>query len=175
MRALSSESGFSAAGISLPDPASIPAAAWDASRPGSPRSTTRTRNPCLRSEIASESPIIPPPRMIASQDFTIEIVEEKNSCRDLACQVWLCSGLIAADASKTLQATSLQPAQIFHDLSLAPIHWADKLPADDPVAINDVGFRYFDGAVLLRNGSEDALVGLLTGLAYREQINAVLF
>ena len=45
-------------------------AAQDASRPGSPFSTTSTRSPCLSSSIASASPMMPAPTTIASQLFT---------------------------------------------------------------------------------------------------------
>ena len=59
-----------AAGVSAPQSASMPAAAWEASRPGSPPSTRSTPAPRLRNSIASDKPIIPPPMMMTSQIFT---------------------------------------------------------------------------------------------------------
>ncbi|MFY9844475.1 MAG: hypothetical protein WAK23_15295, partial [Terriglobales bacterium] len=56
--------------VSAGQSTSIPPAAHEASRPGSPFSTTSTRSPCLFSSIARESPMIPAPMMIASQAFT---------------------------------------------------------------------------------------------------------
>ena len=60
-------------GISSGKSASMPAAAWDASRPGSPRSTIRTVAPRLRSAMESERPMIPPPMMMTSHVFTFRL------------------------------------------------------------------------------------------------------
>lgn len=92
--------------------------------------------------------------------------EENPQCRNVHEQKY---------ARETLVLRPLQTAQIFHDLGLAPVHRANKFAANDATAVNDVSLGNFDGAILLRNGSEDTLVGLLPGLAYREEINAVLF
>ena len=52
----------------------MPPAAQDASRPGSPFSTTSTRSPCLFSSMASDRPMMPAPMTIASQLFTLYIL-----------------------------------------------------------------------------------------------------
>ena len=57
----------------------IPPAAHEASRPGSPFSTTSTRSPRLFNSSASASPMMPAPTTIASQFFTPSIVVRHTS------------------------------------------------------------------------------------------------
>src|SRR5437764_10694543 len=45
----------------------------------------------------------------------------------------------------------LQPAQVFDDLLLLPIHRADELAANHSVAVDDVRFWNLRGAVLVRD------------------------
>src|SRR5579864_9466077 len=69
MRALAVARGSRGAAVSRLQSTSIPPAAWEASRPGSPRSTTKTLAPRLRNAMASDRPMMPPPTMITSQVF----------------------------------------------------------------------------------------------------------
>ncbi len=57
-------------GVSSGKSPSMPPAAQEASRPGSPFSTTSTRSPCCPTQSASERPMMPAPTTIASQVFT---------------------------------------------------------------------------------------------------------
>ncbi len=70
MRALAVASSRNSGRVSAGKSHNIPPAAHDASRAGSPFSTSRTRRPCLFNSRASVSPIMPAPTTIASQVFT---------------------------------------------------------------------------------------------------------
>jgi hypothetical protein len=61
----------------------------------------------------------------------------------------------------------LELAQEIQDLGLAPLHRADKLPANDPVAIDDVGFRPLESAV--------EVAGFLVRITYGWEVYLVVF
>jgi hypothetical protein len=60
----------------------------------------------------------------------------------------------------------LKLSQEIHDFRLAPIHWANELPAKDAVAVDDVGFGKFECPV--------KAIGLLIGIADRKKIDFVI-
>jgi len=70
IRALAAASSRNSGRVSVGQSTSIPPAAHEASRPGSPFSTISTRRPCLFSSRARDSPMMPAPMMIASQVLT---------------------------------------------------------------------------------------------------------
>jgi hypothetical protein len=61
----------------------------------------------------------------------------------------------------------LKLAQEIHDLRLAPFHRADKLAANDPIAIDDVGFRPLESTV--------EVAGFLVRITYRGKVYLVVF
>jgi hypothetical protein len=60
-----------------------------------------------------------------------------------------------------------QPAQILHNLLLAPIYFADEFAPDHAVAIDDVSLRNFERAILRRDGSNHPGISFLARLAHR--------
>ena len=69
----------------------------------------------------------------------------------------------------------LESAQILLNFLLAPVHRADEFAADDALAVNDVGLGKFEGAVARSDRRFDTAADVLSGIADREQINAVIF
>jgi hypothetical protein len=61
----------------------------------------------------------------------------------------------------------LKLAQEIHDLGLAPFHRADKLAANDPIAIDDVGLRPLESTV--------EVAGFLVRITYRWKVYLIVF
>src|SRR5216683_6431898 len=64
-----------------------------------------------------------------------------------------------------------QPAQVLHNLRLAPIHRPNKLSPDGPPAVNDVSLRKFKRPVARGHRRSHSLIILMARVADGEQIN----
>ena len=61
----------------------------------------------------------------------------------------------------------LKLAEEIHDFRLAPLHRPDEFAADDPIAVDDVGFGPLEGAI--------ERAGLLVRVTHGRKVNLVVF